>query len=554
MRVGDGSVPVCSGDSVAAAMIADGRRAFRESVTPEARRGVWCGMGVCHECALTIDGHQGSLACMTEAAPGMRVQAQPARRAVGTDAGTPLPEQEIRPDVLVVGAGPAGLSAARDLAAAGLDVLVADDRADPGGQFYKQPSADPVAPERLDAQYRAGRALITAARAAGATFLSGVTVWGAFAPDQLVARSATGRWTIRPRALVLATGAYERGVPIPGWTLPGVMTTGAGQTLLRRYQVAPGNRVLVAGNGPLNLQLAAELTRAGVRVVGLVEAAPLFRPGRALAAVPMVLHVPLLARDGGGYLATLARHRVPVFTGAVVERLTGDPASGVRTAVIAGLAADGTATGRRHQVDVDAVCLGYGFMPSNELARTLGCAEVHDPVTGASVIRTDAGGRTSLPRVRVLGDGATIRGATFAQAQGAVAAAGLIRELTGRDGPIPTAALRATRRHLAFQRAVQRVFAAPLLTDQLADDDTVICRCEDVTLGRLRESELPGMATAGSVKRLTRAGMGRCQGRYCGPVLAAMSLRAAGDQVADRPGFAPQSPVRPVPVGDIAIG
>ena len=161
-------------------------------------------------------------------------------------------------DVVVVGAGPAGLAAARDLASSGLEVVVVDERPALGGQYYKQPSTPPSAPDRLDAQYRKGRELIDGARRAGATFLSGAAVWGASAPDLLMARSADHRWTLRARALVLATGAYERGVPIPGWTLPGVMTTGAGQTLLRRYQVAPGTRVLIAGNGPLNIQLAAD--------------------------------------------------------------------------------------------------------------------------------------------------------------------------------------------------------------------------------------------------------------------------------------------------------
>jgi NADPH-dependent 2,4-dienoyl-CoA reductase/sulfur reductase-like enzyme len=552
MCVDGRAVPICHGDSVAAAMLANGLRALRETTAAGSRRGIWCGMGVCHECTMAVDGSGGSLACMTEAAAGMTVTAQPSRRPVSSGTSAPTPEIDISPDVLVVGAGPAGLAAARDLAAGGVQVVVVDERPGLGGQYYKQPAAEPSDPERLDAQYREGRRLIDDARRAGVTFLSEVMVWGAAGPDLIMSRSAEHRWTMRPRALVLATGAYERGVPIPGWTLPGVMTTGAGQSLLRRYQVAPGARVLVAGNGPLNIQLAAELVRAGVHVVGLVEAAALFRPGHSVGGLSMAWHAPGLAGAGLGYLTTLLRHRIGIHTRSVIERLTGDPEQGVRTAVIARLAPDGTATGRRREVRVDAVCLGYGFLPSSELARTLGCAQVYQPATGTFAVDTDLNGRTSIDGVWALGDGAAVRGAKFAQAQGRLAAAEILGRLGGRRVHLPPDAVRHARRQWGFQQALHRVFAAPVLTDQLADAGTVICRCEDVTMGDLSAADLPAMAAPGSVKRMTRAGMGKCQGRYCGPVLADRSSRLTGVPIGARSGFAPQSPVKPVPVKDIA--
>jgi NAD(P)H-nitrite reductase large subunit len=145
-----------------------------------------------------------------------------------------------------------------------------------------------------------------------------------------------------------------------------------------------------------------------------------------------------------------------------------------------------------------------------------------------------------------------VRGAKFAQAQGQLAAAEILGQVTGRTTAPPPAALAEARRHLAFQRALQRVFAAPVLTDQLADAGTVVCRCEDVTLGDLAAADLPSMATSGSVKRMTRAGMGKCQGRYCGPIVAARSVRRTGEPMDHHSGFAPQSPVKPVPIKDIA--
>ena len=227
------TVPVAASDTSASAMVAAGVLGNRRDDRGDLR-GVWCGMGVCHECAVTVDHREGALACVTPARAGQIIETQSAKRHVPTAAAASRPESELTPDVLVIGAGPAGLAAARDLAAAGLDVLVTDERKKLGGQFYKQPDpALPVDESRLDGQYTAGRRLIDAARRSGAELLLGATVWAAFDPDRLLARSDSQRWVIRPRRVVLATGAYERGVPIPGWTLPGVMTTGAGQTLLR---------------------------------------------------------------------------------------------------------------------------------------------------------------------------------------------------------------------------------------------------------------------------------------------------------------------------------
>ncbi|MEP6812478.1 MAG: FAD-dependent oxidoreductase, partial [Actinomycetota bacterium] len=175
---------------------------------------------------------------------------------------TALVDVELAPDVLVVGAGPAGLAAAVAAAEAGADVVLLDERPKLGGQYFKQPSDGLTFDEsQLDPQYRAGRDLIARVRTLGVRVLGATQVWAAFERDEILATDAAMSYALRPRRLVLATGAYERGVPLPGWTLPGFTTTGAAQTLLRSYAVVPGRRVLVSGNGPLNVQVAAELVR-----------------------------------------------------------------------------------------------------------------------------------------------------------------------------------------------------------------------------------------------------------------------------------------------------
>jgi NADPH-dependent 2,4-dienoyl-CoA reductase/sulfur reductase-like enzyme len=543
-------VPARPGSSIAAALTAAGIRVCRHSAAGD--RGLFCGMGVCGECSIEVDGEPGQLACMTLVRAGMRLRRQPV--APGADpAAVPWPspaELVLRAGVLVVGAGPAGLAAAAEAAEAGADVLLVDERAALGGQYYKQLPAsfgqDQAAPDR---QYAAGRALIGRVRAAGVRVQSGVRVWGADGPGRVYASRGRERFEIRAERLILATGAYERAVPFPGWTLPGVMTTGAGQGLLRGYRVTPGNRVLVAGNGPLNVQLAAELVRAGGTVAGLVELARIVSPGRALEVLRMTASAPSLTRDGLGYLTVLRRARVPILTGRAVVRVEGDGRA--QRAVVARLGPAGLPVpGTGITFDVDAVCVGLGFMPGNELARLLGLRYSVDPRTGGYEIERSPSGRTSHEHVWVAGDGAAVRGAKVAQSAGMLAGAEAAATLGCPVRPLRSVGRRRDR-HERFQRALWRAYRAPALFSQLADPQTIICRCENVSLATI-DAAAREVGSSGAVKRLTRAGMGRCQGRYCGFVVAGLVQASAGRPADALSGFAPQPPLHPTPLWVLA--
>lgn len=544
-----------AGDTVASALTHDGDRTCRTTHLGDPR-GVFCGMGVCNECAMVVDGQPSTLTCMTPVRDGMTVEVQPPARPLEAVAQPELPETELSPDVLVLGGGPAGLAAAAAAAEAGADVVLVDERGKLGGQYFKQPAEQlTVDEQRLDAQYREGRALVRRVERSGVTVLKGAAVWAAFAPDYLLAAGQDQRWVLRPRRLVLATGAYERGVPMPGWTLPGVMTTGAAQTLLRSTQVAPGSRVLISGNGPLNMQVAAELTRAGVTVVMLTELADVRRPAAAAAGLRMALSAPGLVRDGARYLATLARARVPVLQGAAVVRVEGD--GRVQCATVARIDADGRPVpGTERQVEVDAVCVGFGFLPSNEVARSLGCRHTFDDSRGCLTVVHLPDGRTSVEGVRVIGDSAAVAGARVAQAVGVLAGAAAAKE-SGRVLPPAlqdevAAAERLRRRHERFQSALRQVYRAPVLVDQLAEPETVACRCESLSLAQVTEAVDASMGSAGALKRVTRAGMGKCQGRYCGPLLTTLVARRSGRPVDEFGGFAPQVPYKPTPISLVA--
>jgi glycine/D-amino acid oxidase-like deaminating enzyme len=550
-----------AGETVAAALFAHGEIALC-SDRDGAPRGAFCGIGICHDCLLTIDGKASQRACMTKVRHGMRIMRQSAGRVALSGGLIDLADvPECHPperhfDVVVVGAGPGGLRAAETARLGGATVLVIDERPGPGGQYFKQPASAAAVPlDGVDRQARQGAILVARVQALGAEFLNEALVWGAFRDAgggielATIQRGRAG--IVRPRMLIVATGAYERPVVVPGWTLPGVVTTGACQTLLRSYGVSPGRRVLVAGNGPLNLQVASELLRGGADVIAIAETAPApwTRPGRSLA---LWLAAPELAASGLVTIARLARGRVRLLWGHVLRRIEGN--GRVERAILSRRCPDGSALqGRDVVVEADAVCMGYGFLPSNELPRLLGCR--HRSVRAGSPhaeVERDEDGSTSLADVFVIGEAGGFGGAHIAMAQGQLAGAEAARRLG-----LPTwdAAARARRdlaRHRRFQADLWRLFSAPDLGLSGAEEDTLVCRCEAVTLGVLRNAVADRrVADVPTLKRLTRAGMGRCQGRYCAPFLHEI---VEGGAPATELGFlAPQVPLRPTSLAAFAI-
>ncbi|HEY5409362.1 MAG TPA: FAD-dependent oxidoreductase, partial [Caulobacteraceae bacterium] len=514
------------GETIAAALSAAGITTLRHTASG-APRGVFCGMGACFDCVVTVNGRIGQRACLTPAADGMLVTSGfPAELA--SDPAPPPDERAC--DILVVGGGVAGLSAAIAAAEAGASVVVLDERHAPGGQFAK-----PLAPSHTDTapdhQFRLGTDLRTRSERAGVRLETGATVWGAFAPDELAAVVRGQSVTYHPRRLILATGAHEAPVPVLGWTLPGVMTTGGLQTLVRTQRVSPGQRVLIAGSGPLNMQLACELLAGGITPVAVLEAAP--RPGvaawRDLAR--MALADSGLLLDGWAMLRRLRLAGVPLLWGTPLDRLTGDDR--VRTAIVGA-----------HRFDVDVVALNMGFQPEVNLARALGVPHRFvDRGAGYLASETDANGRTTVAGVFTVGDGANLGGAHVARARGRLAGLAAAREL-GFAAPPDTAARTALARAEAFQAALWRVFAAPPPT--LADA-TMVCRCEEVTAAWLRAEIASGLTSLPALKKATRAGMGRCQGRFCAATIARM---CPGNPEPD--GFAaPRAPLRPVPAAPL---
>jgi thioredoxin reductase len=458
-------------------------------------------------------------------------------------------------EVAVLGAGPAGIAAGLAARRAGARVTIVDESPHPGGQIYRQPSdAFRVRrPEVLGKEYARARHLTRELAAASVELLTGTLVWGVEENRTLLLFQEPGTAeALKADAIIVAAGAYDRPVAFPGWTLPGVWTAGGAQAMLRGQRIVPGQRVLLAGAGPLLLPVAKALVEAGATVVGVVEATN--RIEWALQA-----HRMLGCWDRLGevvrYEAALLRARIPRFFGHVVIRAEGT--GGVERATIA--AADRhwrPKTGTEKGFDVDLLCIGYGFLSSLELPRLLGCEMIYHPSQRQYLPRHTADMESSVPGVFVAGETTGIGGADLALAEGEVAglaAARLLGHALGADRQREMAAAQVRRRHLlGFTRMLDELFAMRPGIYELADADTPLCRCEEVSLAEVQAAVRGGADSVRAVKGRTRVGMGPCQGRICNDLVAHVVAGETGHALEDVLDITPRPPIKPVPLGVLA--
>ncbi|GAA3837678.1 FAD-dependent oxidoreductase [Streptomyces phyllanthi] len=448
----------------------------------------------------------------------------------------------MRTDLAVIGAGPAGLAASLAASARGVRVTLVDAAETAGGQFYRQPAVAlgarrPRAPHH---QRRTWERLRDGLAASSVRHLADHHVW-------CVERDRTGFTvhalrgplqeepvTVHADAVLLATGGYEKVLPFPGWTLPGVVTAGGAQALLKGGLAVPGRTAVVAGTGPLLLPVATGLAAAGVEVAALVESAD---------PRGFVRYLPSLAAklpEAAGYAARLLRHRVPFMTGHTVVAAHGD--GRLEAVTVAALDSGGRVRpGTARRIPCDTLAVGHGMLPHTDLAEALGCR-----IDGADV-HVDDEQRTDVPGVWAAGETTGIGGAALALAEGHIAGRSVAARLRG-TAPDPRAWAAADRSRARLRElfaAVDSVCAPPAHWTEQVTDDTVVCRCEEVRAGAVREAvqEL-GAGDLRTVKLLTRAGMGWCQGRVCGPAVAGL---AGCDPAPARRPFA-----RPVPLGVLA--
>lgn len=448
-------------------------------------------------------------------------------------------------ELAIVGAGPAGLAAAAEAVRRGVSVALLDEHPLPGGQYFRQGPANAAA--------RTGRAaaLLSITSDPHVSHLAGAAVWGVPEAGTLAFTHGGRGDRIRAPAIIVAAGATDRAVPFPGWTLPGVLTAGGAQNLLKSQGVLPGRRVLVAGTGPLLLVVADSLRRAGAEWVEILEAA---RPERGLAALPRLLAAPSLLRRGLGYLAGFARAGIRLRTGWTVIEARG--VDQVEEAVAAPIDAAGRVDRERARaLAVDTLVVGFGLTPAVELTRLLGCAHAWQPERGGVIPTRSPDLETSVPGVLAVGDGAGIAGVETALLEGQLG--GLLA--AARLGRCPAAEARRIARPLRarlarlaqFRRGIEALFAPPPDFLSLLTPETIVCRCEEVTAGQLLDGLGRGLGSIDALKAHTRVTMGRCQGRNCIRTLADLVARESGAAAGMLPYPRARPPARPVRLADL---
>jgi thioredoxin reductase/bacterioferritin-associated ferredoxin len=446
-------------------------------------------------------------------------------------------------DVAVVGAGPAGLAAATVCARAGLATVLFDEQPSPGGQIYRAVTATPVKRGTiLGADYWAGGELAQKFLASGAHYVPGATVWNLTREREIGVSVAGAARMLTAERVILATGALERPFPIPGWTLPGVMTAGAGQILLKSSGLVPDGRTVIAGRGPLLWLIAWQYLNAGACIDAILETAGANGPA-AWRHVPEFLTSPYLIK--GLRLLLAVRRRVRVVSGVVDLRAEGN---GRVEAV-----AYRTARGSEQRLPVDNLFLHQGVVPNVNLAMAAGVEHRWDAGQLCWTPVLDAEGGSAIPGVAIAGDGAGIGGAEAAPARGALAGLAAVRALRpGVRALTPEAAVRARLKRVLRGRAFLDAYYQPAAQFRRPSGDTLVCRCEEVTAGQIAETVALGCTGPNQMKAFLRCGMGPCQGRLCGLTVTELIAQARDVAPQEVGYYRLRPPVKPITLAELA--
>ncbi|MGO4312848.1 FAD-dependent oxidoreductase [Pseudomonas sp. KB_15] len=443
--------------------------------------------------------------------------------------------------VVIIGAGPAGIRAAQTLVAHGVPPVLLDEAARGGGQIYRRQPANfkrsPVKLYGFEARKASALHQTIDKLREQLDYRPETLVWNA--EDGALDTLQDGRAArLEFSRVIVATGATDRILPVPGWTLPGVYSLGAAQIALKFQGCAIGERVVFAGSGPLLYLVAYQYAKAGAKVVAVLDSSPFSAQARAL---PGLLSQPATLVKGIYYRGWLTAHGIPVHQGATLKHVEGEQ----RVQALIWSDAKG-----EHRLNCDAVAFAHGLRSETQLADLLGCEFAWNPLNRAWLPQRDRAGRSSVAEVYLAGDGAGIMGADAAEMAGERAALALLEDIGYLIPTQRTAQLEQVLERIGdFRQGLERAFAFPENWAAGIADDVMVCRCEEVRAGDIREVVREGHWEINRVKAHCRVGMGRCQGRMCGAAAAEIIACESRRAVSDIGRLRAQAPIKPLPFG-----
>ncbi|WP_455929838.1 FAD-dependent oxidoreductase [Pseudomonas fluorescens] len=439
--------------------------------------------------------------------------------------------------IVIVGAGPAGISAARTLLNHGIKPCLVDESLRGGGQIYRRQPANFQRSAKQLYGFEAGKA--TAVHRT----LDELAPLIDYRPETLVWNAEDGRLdmlnnghaeSVEYAQIIVATGATDRILPVPGWTLPGVYSLGAAQIALKYQGCAIGERVALCGSGPLLYLVAYQYAKAGAKVVAVLDSAPFSAQCRAL---PALLGQPATLAKGIYYRAWLTAHGVRVYQGATLEQIDGEQrVRGIRWG--------------KQVLECDAVAFAHALRSETQLADLLGCEFAWNSLNRAWLPQRDSAGRSSVSGVYLAGDGAGIMGADAAQMAGERAALAVLKDSGIAIDPLRPALLEQQLAGIQrFRHGLETAFPFPEQWAAQAPDALILCRCEEVSVGDVRAVVDEGHWEINRVKAHCRVGMGRCQGRMCGLAAAEVVAERSGRAIHEVGRLRGQAPIKPLPFG-----
>jgi len=538
-------------ETIVSALVRNEIKAFRIDKENK-ERGPYCNIGFCNDCLVSVNEIATTKACITKLKDGDKVLKHQYRPKLKIEAEEKSKKSvRIKTKIIILGAGPGGLNAAKEFSRNAIDYILIDEKDSIGGQYFKDVSSiyKNVDKKGLDSQYlQLSQFKNLLKNDDNRTFLN-CKVWGVFkkgpAEFEICADQKGKDLRFITSKLIVATGSYEKPFYVNGWHLPNVMGTGAAQIFLKSHKVFPGKNVVICGNGPLNFQLASELYKKGLKVIAIAETGK--SPFKNfLSSFMCFILSPLIFFKGVIDYLKLLNRGPKIIHEHVLKEIKDD--NGKKTIILID-------KNKKYKEinDIDVVCLNYGFYPNNDIARLLGLSGSFNKKKNYFELKKNLFGETSDENVYFIGEAARNVGAAVSLYEGKLAALNIINKITNSNNLVKIFFGKLNYyRSILFQYFLWKIFSKSISNVENISEETIVCRCENVKFIQIKKFLSQDHIDSGLIKRVTRLGMGRCQARYCSPALTELFQNKFDNDNFKDLMFAPQNPIQPVNIEQVA--